>query len=303
MSFARINRFFRAAGLCLVGVLVPAQCVAADQSWLPMVVKSKEVESIPTKPWMPSRPPMPPLPYAKRTVPKMLPPLARAKPPVAPAEPATSSRAVPTPATEITTGPIGSVGAIPSTRALSAADESRLKVAATAGELPGPAENATVRLPDSDLAQRYCVNIADEAAEARIAWEKAKLAEAEQQIDKRIAALDAKTAEYRTWLERREKFSRKVTQELVQIYAKMEPDAAAMQLVSMDEEAAASILAKLDPRNSSAILNEMQPAKGARLAATLVGAARMAQKERAAPNARGPAQDGAPRPNADRGGL
>ena len=84
---------------------------------------------------------------------------------------------------------------------------------------------------------------------------------------------------------------------------RVEPDAAAMQLVSMDEEAAASILAKLDPRNSSAILNEMQPAKGARLAATLVGAARMAQKERAAPNAPGPAPDGAPRPNADRGGL
>jgi flagellar motility protein MotE (MotC chaperone) len=253
-------------------------------------------------------PPMPATPYTKQTAPKMVPPLmvpplARAKPPIAPAEPATPSPAVATPVAEITTGSIESVGAIPSTRVLSAADASRLKVAATAGELPGPTGNTTVTLPDSDLAQRYCVSIADDAAEARLAWQKAKLAEAEQQIDERLAALEAKTAEYRTWLERREKFSRKVTQKLVQIYANMEPDAAAMQLVSMDEEAAASILAKLDPRNSSAILNEMQPAKGARLAATLVGAAQTAPKKRAAPNARGTAPSGAPRPNADRGGL
>jgi flagellar motility protein MotE (MotC chaperone) len=175
---------------------------------------------------------------------------------------------------------------------------------ATAGEPPSSDENAvSVQLPSSDLARRYCVSIADTAAAARIALQKAQLAEAEQQIDKRIATLEAKTAEYRTWLERREKFSRKVTKKLAELYAQMDPEAAAMQLVSMDEEAAASILAKLDPRNSSAILNEMQPAKAARLAATLVGAARMAQKKRAAPNAGGRAPDGERRANADGGRL
>jgi len=287
-----------AVGLCLVGVLVPAQCIAADQSWMPIVVKPGKVESAPTTTWMPSRPPMPP---TKRTAPQMVPPLARAKPPVAPIEPAAPSPAIPPQVTEITTESIEAVGAIPSTRVLSATDVSRLKVAATDGEVP--VDNGPVRLPDSDLAQRYCVSIADEAEEARIAYQKAKLAEAEQQIDERIAALEAKTAEYRTWLERREKFTRKVTQKLVQIYAKMEPEAAAMQLISMDEEAAASIVAKLDPRNSSAILNEMQPAKAARLAATLVGAAKMARKKPAASNARDPAPDGEPRPDADGGGL
>jgi flagellar motility protein MotE (MotC chaperone) len=181
--------------------------------------------------------------------------------------------------------PIQSTGALPESAT------STLVLAAAGDPVPNGESAAPVQLPSSDLAQRYCVSIAEQAAEARIALQKAKLAEAEQQIDQRIAALEAKTAEFRTWLERREKFSRKVTQKLAQIYAKMEPDAAAAQLVSMDEEAAASILAKLDPRNSSAVMNEMQPAKAARLAATLVGAARASNKKPAAPN---PAAEGPP---------
>ncbi len=295
MGYARLDPIFRAAGFCLVGALVPAQSVAAEQGWLPVVVKTGNTGS-PRSESM-----APPSPRAKRTL------FDRPEPP------ASSKGGVFTPDTGVTRAAAPAavtgkpapdiVGTIESIRTLSAADTARLKEA-KAGELPRPEESgAAATIPDTDLARRYCVNLADAAADARIAWQKAKLAEAEQQIDKRIAALEAKTAEYRIWLERREEFSRKVTKKLVEIYAKMEPEAAAMQLVSMDEEAAASILAKLDPRNSSTILNEMQPAKAARLAATLVGAARMAQKKSAAPNAGGPAPDGAPRPNADGGGL
>jgi flagellar motility protein MotE (MotC chaperone) len=169
----------------------------------------------------------------------------------------------------------GATDAVQATRHLSNEDESRLAVAG-GGQRPHPAENgAAVTMPDSDLAQRYCVSVTDAAADARIAWQKAKLAEAEQEIDKRIAALEAKTAEYKTWLERRDEFSRRATNTLVQIYARMEPDSAAPQLVAMDEETAAAVLAKLDPRSSSAILNEMPADKAARLTATIAGAARV----------------------------
>jgi flagellar motility protein MotE (MotC chaperone) len=129
--------------------------------------------------------------------------------------------------------------------------------------------------PDSDLAQRYCVSVADTAADARIAWQKAKLAETEQEISKRIAALEAKVAEYKAWVERRDDFSRRANETLLKVYGRMEPDAAAQQLVAMDEETAAAILAKMDPRSTSAILNEMQPEKAARLTATIAGAARV----------------------------
>lgn len=320
-----LNPVFRAGGLCIVGAFILGSSAAtAEEGWGPVVVKIVKEEHPQSNPHVPAAPHAAPAAYnSKYRYTRTVSPVLGRKRPAAPSSahsPTAASPEAPSPAPLPSVETTGSLPdpdpSVQSTRNLPEPDASVQStgnlpgpngsplVVAKAGESPPGQEGAvTVQLPSSDLAHRYCVSIADEAAEARIAWQKAKLAEAEQQIDKRIAALEAKTAEYRTWLERREKFSRKVTKKLVQIYAKMEPDAAAMQLVSMDEEAAASILAKLDPRNSSAILNEMQPAKAARLAATLVGAARTAQKKRNAPIARGPAPDGAPQPNADGGGL
>jgi flagellar motility protein MotE (MotC chaperone) len=216
----------------------------------------------------------------KQTEMKTVAPLANGPAPADP-DPAGEPTAPPAEASEIITG---ATDAVQSTRHLSDQDESRLAVAG--GQRPHPAENApAATIPESDLAQRYCVSVTDAAADARIAWQKAKLAEAEQEIDKRIAALDAKTTEYKTWLERRDEFSRRATNTLVQIYARMEPDSAALQLVAMDEETAAAVLAKLDPRSSSAILNEMQADKAARLTATIAGAARVATMKKAAAQA------------------
>lgn len=122
-------------------------------------------------------------------------------------------------------------------------------------------------------AREYCLNIADAAADARFAWQKKTLADIEQEIAKRVALLEAKTAEYQRWLARRDEFSKKAHDSVVTIYARMKPDAAAAQLVAMDEETAAAVLTKLDPRNAGAILNEMDPTQAARLTATIGGAA------------------------------
>jgi flagellar motility protein MotE (MotC chaperone) len=316
---------FRVAGLCFVGVFVLGHSsAAAEEGWMPVVVKSSK-EAGPQL-----GPPVEPLPYTMRApnwrsaspaVGSMRPGVPYAAPrapsgpraavshafvPPAAAPPARRARTAV--ASQVPAAPLP---AIESTGALPDSADPSLAVAA-AGDAPtGEGKAPPPQLPSSDLAQRYCVSIADRAVEARIAWQKAKLAEAEKEIDKRIAALEVKTQEYRIWLARREKFSRKVTKKLAEIYAKMEPEAAAAQLVSMDEEAAASILAKLDPRNSSAILDEMQPQKAARLAATLVGAARMQQIKRpVAPDPAAGPQDGAPeqggppgQPNGNGGGL
>ena len=52
----------------------------------------------------------------------------------------------------------------------------------------------------------YCANIANPAADARFAWQKKTLADMEQEITKRIALLEEKTAEYQKWLARRDEF-------------------------------------------------------------------------------------------------
>ncbi|WP_420846328.1 MotE family protein [Microvirga brassicacearum] len=87
----------------------------------------------------------------------------------------------------------------------------------------------------------------------------------EKEIEGRIKVLEAKRVEFEEWLARRNDFLAKADEKVVSIYARMRPDAAAVQLANMDIEIAAAILAKLNPRASSAVLNEMEPARAAQL--------------------------------------
>lgn len=265
-----------AAGFCLAGILAPKPAIAADE-WQPIVVQLGKAGNSGARSPAPQRPPVP---QAKRPAAKVIPPAVRGAQRKVTADPVASvsdARAI---GGDIVTG---AIGAVPATRVLSAADSARL-VVATAGERQG-AEGGAPIIPDSGLAQSYCVNIADAAADARIAWQRAKLEKTEQELRKRIAALEEKEAEYKKWLKRRDEFSEKANETLVQIYARMEPDAAAPQLVAMDEETAAAVLTKLNPRNASAILNEMQPDRAARLTSTIAGAARKTTQDRRAAQA------------------
>lgn len=128
----------------------------------------------------------------------------------------------------------------------------------------------------TSAARQYCVNIANAAADARFAWQKKMLADTETELEKRIALLDAKTAELQKWVTRRDEFVEKARDNLVLIYSRMRPDAAASQLVAMDEETAAAVLLKLDARVASLVLNEMEPAQAARLTGIINGAAKTA---------------------------
>lgn len=136
--------------------------------------------------------------------------------------------------------------------------------------------------------EQYCANIADAAADARFAWQKRMLADLEKDIEQRIARLETKTAEYQKWLARRDEFVKRAQESLVGIYARMRPDAAALQLAASDEETAAAVLSKLDTRVASSILAEMEPNQAARLASIMAGAARVqpASNSRAAADGR-----------------
>jgi flagellar motility protein MotE (MotC chaperone) len=132
------------------------------------------------------------------------------------------------------------------------------------------------RLPDGPEANaaQYCAGIANAANDARYARQMAALVAMEKEIDERIAKLEAKRAEYQTWLQRRETFLKKADESLVAMVSQMRPDAAAAQLTVMSEDAAAAILTRLTPRTASAILNEMDPGRAAVLATTIAGMSR-----------------------------
>jgi flagellar motility protein MotE (MotC chaperone) len=145
---------------------------------------------------------------------------------------------------------------------------------AAAEEAPTTASLPTPGAPRFNFVRQYCVNVADATADARYAWQKKTLADLEQELDKRMVLLEAKAAETRDWLTRRDEFAKKARDGLVLIYARMRPDAAAAQLSAMDEETAAAVINRLDPRNASGIMSEMEPVKAARLTRIIAGAAR-----------------------------
>lgn len=132
----------------------------------------------------------------------------------------------------------------------------------------GAGETAPGNQSESDVA-RFCANVADAALDARVAWQQKELEVAEGKLRQRIAELEAKRAEYEQWLKLREDFLKKAEDNVVEIYSRMNPDAAAQQIASMADDTAAAVLAKLRARTASAILNEMEPARGAHLADTL----------------------------------
>jgi flagellar motility protein MotE (MotC chaperone) len=146
--------------------------------------------------------------------------------------------------------------------------------AAERASAPAAAKPAEPAPLETSAARQYCVNIANAAADARFAWQKQVLAATEQELEKRIALLEAKTAELQKWVTRRDEFVKKARDNLVLIYARMRPDAAALQLTAMDEETASAVLLRLEPRVASLILNEMEPAQAARLTGIIGGAAR-----------------------------
>jgi flagellar motility protein MotE (MotC chaperone) len=125
--------------------------------------------------------------------------------------------------------------------------------------------------PQMTDVQKFCLNNATSAGDARAAWQAAKLMELEEQIKQRIAELDAKRAEYEEWLKKRDEAMKKAEDGVVAIYSKMRPEAAASQLSAMDDVMAATLLARLPTKNASLILNEIEPGRAARLTNTMTG--------------------------------
>lgn len=135
----------------------------------------------------------------------------------------------------------------------------------TTGSLPADTGNEV---------QRFCSNIADAARDRRYALQTQELERLKSEIDERMKALEAKRLEYEEWLKRRDDFLDKVEDNVVKIYSKMKPDAAAERLSEVKIELAAGILMKLEPGKASTILNEMDRKAAATITGVMASATR-----------------------------
>ena len=121
-------------------------------------------------------------------------------------------------------------------------------------------------------ASRFCANVAPSVAEARIAWQTKRLGELDAQVKQRLADLEKAEASVHEWVAKRDAMLRAASDDLVAIYARMQPENAAVQLSAMDDQMAAAILAKLKPSAAGAILDEMEAERASKLASFLSGA-------------------------------
>jgi flagellar motility protein MotE (MotC chaperone) len=127
-------------------------------------------------------------------------------------------------------------------------------------------------------ASRYCANVAPSVTEARIAWQTKRLNEIDAEVKQRLAELEKAEASVQEWVAKREALLKAASDDVVAIYAKMQPESAAQQISGMDDQTATAILAKLKPSAAGAILNEMEAERASKLAALLSGASEGAKK-------------------------
>lgn len=128
-------------------------------------------------------------------------------------------------------------------------------------------------------ASRYCAAVAPAIVEARIAWQTKRLTELDVEVRQRIADLEKAEAAARDWIAKRDDLMKAAEDDVVAIYARMDPEAAAKQIAALDDRPAAAILAKLKPAAASAILGEMDADHASRLAG-LIGSADPQEKKK-----------------------
>jgi flagellar motility protein MotE (MotC chaperone) len=135
-----------------------------------------------------------------------------------------------------------------------------------------PAEKPTTDGSAETDASRYCANVASSIVEARIASRTKRLSELDEQVKQRITDLEKAEASAREWIDKRAALLKAASDDLVTIYAKMQPESAARQIGAMDDRMAAAILGKLKPAAAGAILDEMDAERASRLAGMIAGA-------------------------------
>ncbi|MCP4559586.1 MAG: hypothetical protein GY873_28570 [Bosea sp.] len=137
---------------------------------------------------------------------------------------------------------------------------------------PPAASTPTAAAASTQDSEAFCASIRVPAAEARFAWQANTLKSLETKLADTLAKLEEKKIELKQLVDQREAETKLADGRMVEIFARMRPEAAALQLAAMDQGVAAALLGKLAPRNASAVLNEMEVARAAQLAEAMNGA-------------------------------
>ena len=154
----------------------------------------------------------------------------------------------------------------------------RLSVALLGGLMMGGATNAVAQdaspldSATQEEIEKFCTSIADPARDQRYLLQKQEIAKLQAEVDARIAVMEQRKAEYEDWLKRRNDFLKRAEANLVDIYKKMKPDAAAPALQELNVEISAAIIMQLPARQSSLILSEMKPDKAAMVSSIISSA-------------------------------
>ena len=139
-------------------------------------------------------------------------------------------------------------------------------------------DNAAVDKVQDIETSHFCANAAPSIAEARIAWQAKQLSDLDAQVKQRLADLEKAEASVQDWVAKRDAMLKSASDDLVAIYAKMQPETAAAQIAAMNDQMAAAILGKLKAGAAGAILNEMEAERASKLAVVLSGVAGVGKK-------------------------
>ncbi len=152
---------------------------------------------------------------------------------------------------------------------------------------PGSAQTQTPKttpaaaVASTSDAANFCAALRDPAAEARFAWQANTLKGLETKLAETLKKLEERKAELQLLTDQRAAEVKQAEARMTEIFSRMRPDAAALQLAAMDQSVAIAVLGKLPPRAASAVLNEMEASRAAQLAEAMGG-------RRTQPNSRMP---------------
>lgn len=135
-----------------------------------------------------------------------------------------------------------------------------------------PAEVRAANLSDDKRLVGACTLLMDEATKTALDVERRGILEATQEMVRQSDLLEQRIQVLKEWMERRDLLVRKVSKLVVDTFAKMKPEAAAVQLAAMDLGQAGAIVSRLEPDKLSAIVSEMDPGKAAAILVALNGA-------------------------------
>lgn len=151
--------------------------------------------------------------------------------------------------------------------------------AAAAKEPPRPPPRPQEVLKEKPAVERFCEKAAPSVEELRIAAQRKELESLDQKVKERIDVLEALGKSVQDWISRRERLLQQANKDVIAIYSRVDPEAAALQLAEIDEEEAAAIIVKLPPQTSGAILGEMNANKAGKIVTIVRGVAGANEKK------------------------